>query len=184
MNVQNRPMYSLGTLRSQPAIERPELLADPVRAALESWDLASHVEVVEIDPEHADTATLCEVAQVPAESGANCVIISGKRAGEERLAAMLVPAHRRADVNNAIKRLLDVRKCSFHPHERAVEETGMEYGGITPIGVPASWRVLIDPGVGDIDICVIGSGVRRSKILVPGHVLLNLPGAEVVPLAL
>ena len=97
MNVQNHPMYSLGTLRSQPALERPELLADPVRAALDTWDLASKVEVVEIDPEHADTATLCEVAQVPAESGANCVIISGKRAGEERLAAVLVPAHRRAD---------------------------------------------------------------------------------------
>ena len=28
--------------------------------------------------------------------------------------------------------------------ERAVELTGMEYGGITPIGLPATWPVLVD----------------------------------------
>jgi hypothetical protein len=28
---------------------------------------------------------------------------------------------------------------------------------------------------------VVGSGVRRSKLLLPGRVLADLPGAEVVP---
>ena len=33
---------------------------------------------------------------------------------------------RRADVNNAVKRLLDVRKASFLPMDRATTESGME----------------------------------------------------------
>lgn len=174
---------TLGSLTTVPALERPDLLADPVRRALESWPHAGEIGVVEIDPEDADTATLAEVAGLPMESGANCVVVSGRRAGEERIAACLVGADRRADVNGAVKRLLDVRKCSFHPHERAVAETGMEHGGITPIGLPGGWRLLVDESATAIDLAVIGSGVRRSKLLLPGRLLGELPGAEVVALS-
>ena len=44
----------------------------------------------------------------------------------------------------------------------------MEYGGITPVGLPEAWRVLVDAACLDIEAAVIGSGVRRSKLLVPG----------------
>jgi prolyl-tRNA editing enzyme YbaK/EbsC (Cys-tRNA(Pro) deacylase) len=64
--------------------------------------------------------------------------------------------------------------------ERAVGLTGMEYGGITPIGLPAGWPVLIDRLVVDDGIVVIGSGVRRSKILLPGSLLAGFRGALVV----
>jgi prolyl-tRNA editing enzyme YbaK/EbsC (Cys-tRNA(Pro) deacylase) len=64
--------------------------------------------------------------------------------------------------------------------DRAVEESGMEYGGITPIGLPKSWRLLVDSRVADLDVALIGSGVRRSKLLAPGSALAQLPGAEVV----
>ncbi len=170
---------SIGALQTVPALDRPDLLAAPVHAALTGLDLVHEIGVVEIDPDLADTAALSEAYGLPLHSGANCVVVSGRRAGDERLAACVVRADTRADVNNAVKRLLDVRKCSFHPLERAVEETGMEYGGITPIGLPASWRLLVDDAVLDIDVAVIGSGVRRSKLLLPGRVLAHLPGAEV-----
>ena len=150
-----------------------------MHAILSTWDRAGEVGVAEIDPELADTAACAEAYDLPMQSGANCVVVSGRRAGEERLAACLVRADTRADVNNVVKRALDVRKCSFHPMERAVEETGMEYGGITPLGLPAGWRLLVDDLVVDIDVAVIGSGVRRSKLLVPGALLADLPGAEV-----
>jgi prolyl-tRNA editing enzyme YbaK/EbsC (Cys-tRNA(Pro) deacylase) len=169
----------LGQLIGEPALERPDLLAPPVHAFLSRWDRAGEVGVAEIDPELADTAACAEAYDLPMESGANCVVVSGRRAGEERLAACLVRADTRADVNNVVKRALDVRKCSFHPMERAVEETGMEYGGITPLGLPDGWRLLVDNLVVDIDVAVIGSGVRRSKLLVPGALLADLPGAEV-----
>jgi prolyl-tRNA editing enzyme YbaK/EbsC (Cys-tRNA(Pro) deacylase) len=169
----------LGRLTGVPALDRPDLLAPSVHGFLSGWARAGEVGVAEIDPELADTAACAEAYDLPMDSGANCVVVSGRRDGQERLAACLVRADTRADVNNVVKRALDVRKCSFHPMERAVEETGMEYGGITPLGLPDGWRLLVDDLVVDIDVAIIGSGVRRSKLLVPGGLLADLPGAEV-----
>lgn len=170
----------LGSLESLPVTERPDLLAPPVAAALAAWPRGGEVGVSEIDPHLADTAALTEAHGLPLDASANCVVVAGRRAGEERVAACVVRADTRADVNNRVKRLLDVRKASFLAMDRAVEESGMEYGGITPVGVPEGWRVLVDRRVLDIDVAVIGSGVRRSKLLLPGAALADLPGAEVV----
>jgi prolyl-tRNA editing enzyme YbaK/EbsC (Cys-tRNA(Pro) deacylase) len=57
----------------------------------------------------------------------------------------------------------------------------MEYGGITPLRLPPGWRVLVPDALLDEPVVVVGSGVRRSKLLVPGPLLAELPGAEVVP---
>jgi prolyl-tRNA editing enzyme YbaK/EbsC (Cys-tRNA(Pro) deacylase) len=73
-----------------------------------------------------------------------------------------------------------VRKCSFLDHDRAVSESGMEYGGITPIGVPDGWRLLVDARVPEIETVLIGSGIRGSKLILPGRLLAELPGAEVI----
>jgi prolyl-tRNA editing enzyme YbaK/EbsC (Cys-tRNA(Pro) deacylase) len=174
------PLPRIGALESLPALSHPELLAPPVHEALKDWPGATDVAVVEIDPAYADTAAMSERYDVPVELGANCVVVMGKREGEERTAACLVRADTRADVNNLVKRTLDVRKCSFLSMDRAVEESGMEYGGITPVGLPAAWRILVDEACLAIEAAVIGSGVRRSKLLVPGHLLGELPRAEVL----
>jgi prolyl-tRNA editing enzyme YbaK/EbsC (Cys-tRNA(Pro) deacylase) len=170
----------IGTLDSLPALDRPDLLAEPVAAALTTWEYGDHVAVVEIDPALADTAAMSDAYDLPLTAGANCVVVAGKRAGEERIAACVVRADTRADVNNLVKRVLDVRKASFLSMERAVEESGMEYGGITPIGLPATWRLLVDAAVAEMPVAIIGSGVRRSKLLLPGAPLAQLPGVEVV----
>ena len=172
--------YALGGLSSVPASSRLDLLADPTRTALTSGDFLDQVGVVEIDPAISDTAATQEEFGVQPDTLANCVVISGKREGAERFAACIVLATTRADVNGVVRRLLDVRKASFLPMERAVELTGMEYGGITPIGLPADWAVLVDLRVTETDVVVIGSGVRRSKILLPGAVLGLLPAAQVI----
>jgi prolyl-tRNA editing enzyme YbaK/EbsC (Cys-tRNA(Pro) deacylase) len=171
---------TLGTLKPLPVTEHPELLAAPVAAALAEWEYAGRAAVVEIDPALADTAACSAAYDLPLDSGANCVVVMGKRAGEERIAACVVRADTRADVNNTVKRLLDVRKASFHSHDRAVAETGMEYGGITPLGLPEGWRLLVDAACLEIEVAVIGSGLRRSKLLLPGADLGRLPGAEVI----
>lgn len=171
---------ALGSLTAVRALDRPDLLAEPVAAALRSWPRADDVAVAEIDPDLADTAALTEAYDLPLSASANCVVVSGRRAGEERIAACVVRADTRADVNNLVKRTLDVRKASFLPMDRAVEETGMEYGGITPVGLPADWRVLVDASVPDIEVAIIGSGVRRSKLLLSGRDLAELPGVEVL----
>ena len=171
---------SLSTLTSVPAVDRPDLVAPAVAEVLASWPSAAEVAAVEIDPELADTAAMSEAYDVPLGWSGNCVVVAGKRGGEERVAACVVRADTRADVNNLVKRTLDVRKASFLAMDRAVEESGMEYGGITPLGLPASWRLLVDARVVEIDVAIIGSGVRRSKLLLPGRLLAELPGAEVV----
>ena len=164
-----------------PALDRPDLLADPVREAIIALELpSSALTVAEIDPELADTAAFCQRYDVPMDESANCVLVAGKRGGEVRMAAALVLATTRADVNGALRKLLDARKASFAAREVACEGSGMEYGGITPIGLPKEWPVYLDARVAAADRVVIGSGLRRSKLVAAGSVLAALPGATVV----
>ena len=173
-------MSVLGSLTPLPAADHPELLAEPVVKALSRLPDATGVMVAEIDPELADTAAFCEAYSSPPEYSANCVVVSGRRSGEVRYAACLVLATTRADVNGVVKRRLDVRKASFAPMDEAVSLTGMEYGGITPLGLPADWPVLIDAAVVAAGPVVVGSGLRRSKLVLDGASLPTLPMAQVV----
>ncbi|MEV0939016.1 YbaK/EbsC family protein [Micromonospora wenchangensis] len=175
----------MGTLQTEPARTRPDLLAAPVAAALTSWPAQAPVDVdavlvAPIDATLADTAAFCAAYEVGLDVSANCVVIAGKREGEIRYAACVVLATTRADVNGVVRRTLDVRKASFAPMAEAVESTGMEYGGITPIGLPESWPILVDARVIATPHVIIGSGVRHSKIALPGPALGALPGARVV----
>ena len=170
----------LGNLRTKPALAAPDLLAPPVTAFLRTWSHADRVAAAPIDPDLADTAAFVEAYGVPADASANCVVVAGRRDGIERVAACVVLATTRADVNGEVRRLLDVRKASFLSTDRAVEETGMEYGGITPLGLPSGWRVLVDARVAAVDYVVVGSGVRHSKLVLPGAVLAELPAAQIV----
>jgi prolyl-tRNA editing enzyme YbaK/EbsC (Cys-tRNA(Pro) deacylase) len=169
-----------GTLQVDPATEHPELLAAPVAKALTTLPDPADVGVTAIDPNLADTAAFCAEYGSPLTASANCVVVSGKRAGEERFAACLVLATTRADVNGVVRKRLDVRKASFAPMDTAVELTGMAYGGITPLGLPPEWPLLIDAAVAASPELVIGSGIRGSKILITGPTLAALPNAEVI----
>jgi prolyl-tRNA editing enzyme YbaK/EbsC (Cys-tRNA(Pro) deacylase) len=172
----------IGTLQTSPALERTDLLAPVVAAAIESLGLAG-VHVAEIDPALADTAAFCERYEVGLDVSANCVVVAGRRGGETRLVGCVVLATTRADVNGVVRRRIDTRKASFAPMDLAVAETGMEYGGITPVGLPAGWPVLVDEAVVAAGLVVVGSGLRRSKLVLPGGLLATLPGAEVLRLA-
>ena len=175
----------LGDLDWRPAIDHPELLAPATLDGLVAWardrpEVAELVLVAPSDPGLADTAAYVAAYHVPIEASVNCVVISGSREGHERVAAAAVRADTRADVNRVMRRLLDVRKCSFMPMEAAVDASGMAFGGITPIGLPAAWTVYIDARVADVPVALIGSGIRGSKLLLPGELLCGMLGASVV----
>ena len=170
----------IGKLVTEPALTRPDLLAPPVVEAFSAWPRANEVFVAAIDPTLADTTEFCAAYDVGLDVSANCVVVAGKREGETRYAACVILATTRADVNNVVRKYLDVRKASFLSMAEAVEQTGMEYGGITPIGLPKGWPVLVDARVPVIDQVIIGSGVRHSKLVLPGAALAQLPGAEVI----
>ncbi|MCA0144601.1 YbaK/EbsC family protein [Blastococcus sp. LR1] len=169
---------SLGSLTWLPAADRPDLLGPPVAAALPS--LTGAAWVAEIDDERADTAAFTEAYGVPLAASANCVVVAARRSGETTMAACLVLATTRADVNGLVRRQLGARKASFAPQDVAVAESGMAYGGITPVGLPAAWPVLVDAAVAAADLVVIGSGTRGSKLAVPGSLLAALPSAVVL----
>lgn len=174
-------MGEMWGLSIEPAERRADLLAPSVADAVRAWKGEGPLCVAAIDPALADTAAFCDRYGVPLEASANCVIVAAKRGGVVRMAACVVLATTRADVNGVVRKHLDARKASFAAQDDAVAQTGMEYGGITPYGLPADWPVLIDAAVVAEPRVVVGSGLRRSKLVVPGAALGQLPAAVVIP---
>jgi prolyl-tRNA editing enzyme YbaK/EbsC (Cys-tRNA(Pro) deacylase) len=169
----------LGKLIFTPANEATNLLAAPTKAMLAKLD-SRDVWVSKIDANLADTAAFCEHYQIGMDISANCVIVEAKRADKTWYAACLILATDRADVNSAVRRELDARKVSFAPMDTATSLSQMEYGGITPIGLPEDWPILIDTKVMERDKVIIGSGIRGSKICLAPSVLAGLPNAKVM----
>jgi prolyl-tRNA editing enzyme YbaK/EbsC (Cys-tRNA(Pro) deacylase) len=183
-----------GRLEFTPALDSPELLAAPTAAALQRADAASRahaastapaadVLVAAIDPGFADTAAFCEHYEISMDDGANCVIVQARRGERTWYAACLVRGSDRADVNGVVRRHLDARKLSFARMDDAVALSGMEYGGITPVGLPEDWPILVDESVAGHERLIVGSGIRGSKLLVTGAFLAGLPDAQVLRLA-
>ncbi|HEX3466387.1 MAG TPA: YbaK/EbsC family protein [Candidatus Elarobacter sp.] len=174
---------TIGNLPAERALDRADLLAPSVAAAIESWPGATPPDafwVAEIDPELADTAAFCERYAFPMDRSANCVVLAARREGRSWFAACVVLATTRADVNNLAKKQLGASKISFAPMDAATAASAMEYGGITPLGLPPDWPILVDAAVAAEGRVVIGSGVRRSKISLPGAALAEIPGAVVL----
>jgi len=172
-----------GTLDFTAALDSPALLAAPTAAAIETAD-AADVLVSAIDPGLADTAAFCEHYEISMADGANCVIVQARRGERTWYAACLVRGSDRLDVNGAVRRHLGARKLSFASMDDAVALTGMEYGGITPVGLPEGWPILVEESVAGHERLIVGSGIRGSKLLVTGAFLAGLPNAEVLPIAL
>ena len=169
------------------ATPAPDCLDDltrPVADAVRHWHgnvPAEKIVYVDTEPDWADTATFLEhYGPELLDQSANCVVVAGKRGGQSTLAACVVLSGTRVDVNGVVRRQLGARKASFAPTDTATGETGMEYGGITPIGLPADWPVLVDSAVVDLPYVLVGSGRRRGKLLVPGKAFTELPNAVVL----
>lgn len=170
----------LGNFEIVPAIKRPDLVAPSTASMISEIENNSQIGVTEIDPTLSDTSAFCEKYNISPEITANCVIIEAKRGENKQFVACVVLATTRADVNGLVRRTLDARKASFASMEQAVTESGMEYGGITAIGLPKTWTIFIDSKIVELPQVVIGSGIRKSKIILPGKILANLPNAQVL----
>jgi prolyl-tRNA editing enzyme YbaK/EbsC (Cys-tRNA(Pro) deacylase) len=175
-----RTAVELGKLRFVPVTQAIGLVGGPVQQYVQSTDVSDGLWVSEIDPGLADTAAFCEHYEIGLDVSANCVVVEARRADRVWFAACVVVATTRADVNGIVRKHLGARKISFAPMDAAVSLTGMEYGGITPVGLPDDWPILLDRNVIDQDRVIIGSGIRGSKLLAVTEVLASLPNAEVL----
>jgi prolyl-tRNA editing enzyme YbaK/EbsC (Cys-tRNA(Pro) deacylase) len=171
------------TLNFVPVLSRLDLVSPSVAACVREWQGTVPVDeiwVAEIDPDSAGGTDFCTRYGFKYTEGANCIVIEGRRGSTSTLAAVVIPVGCRTDFNSAVRKRLGARQVSVPPVEVALTETGMEYGSITPVGLPASWPILLDRVVATAPRVVIGGGLRHSKLSVPGAALLELPGAEII----
>jgi prolyl-tRNA editing enzyme YbaK/EbsC (Cys-tRNA(Pro) deacylase) len=170
------------SLHFSPALDHPDLLAAPTRAAIERAANPADILVAQIDPAAAASDSLIERYGVSPREGANCVIVQAVRGDVTRYAAILVQPGTRADLNGIVRKHLDARRVSFAPKDLTLEKTGMEYGSITPIGLPADWPVLIDAAIMHATRVIMGSGLVHSKLSMSPQTLIELTGGEVLEL--
>ncbi len=169
----------------------PEPLTELEQRVLAAVDATgAPYEVIEIDPDHADTAVFCEEYGYPPETSGNCILVAS-RTEQPVLAACVALATTKLDVNKRVRKLLGVRKLSFAPAELTRDATGMEIGGVTPFGLPATQPhhdaplpLYVDARIGALERVIVGGGSRRLKLSVAPAALTAIGGELVEDLAL
>lgn len=147
-----------------------------VLAALEEAGIP--YDTMEVDPALADTAEFCAHYGVDPEDSANCIVVAS-RDDPPHLAACVVLATQRLDVNRTVRKRMGVKKASFAPAALTHEVTGMTMGGVTPFGLPDGLPLWIDPAVMERDEVIVGGGSRSLKLRVTPS-SLEAVGGEVV----
>jgi prolyl-tRNA editing enzyme YbaK/EbsC (Cys-tRNA(Pro) deacylase) len=151
-----------------------------VRAAVAALDI-DH-EMIDCDPELADTAAFCAHYGYDLDRSANTIVVASKRPPGQ-YAACVVLADTRLDVNKTVKRLMEVRKLSFAPADVTAEVTGMIMGGVTPFALPDDLPLYVDAAVMKRDWVILGGGSRSLKIKISPQALLAVGGQAVTDLA-
>ena len=136
-------------------------------------------EILPCDDYLADTETFCAHYGASLRHSVNAILVKS-RSPEGRFALCVVPAQARLDVNHAVRRKLGARKVSFASAAEVVDQTGMEIGGVTPLGVPDTLPVWVDESIWALDYVILGGGNRISKIKTSPKVLETLPNVEFV----
>ena len=139
----------------------------------------TNFEVVEIDPDLADTADFCREYGYPLDQAANTLIVASKR-GPKVFSGAVVLATTRLDVNRRVKNLMEVSRVSFASADQMMELTGMKVGGVTPFGIPPEVPMYVDARVMECEWIILGSGNRDAKIKIAPAVFNEIPNAQVI----
>lgn len=137
------------------------------------------IDFVECDPNLADTAAFCETYGYTLNQSANTIVVASRKP-KGLVAACLVLATHRLDVNGTVRKKLGARKVSFAPTDVTVKVTGMLMGGVTPFGLPSEIPIWIDASVMNEPYVIVGGGSRSLKLGVPPAAIAALKHAEVV----
>ena len=156
----------------------PDEIEQQVRRVLNGLGLAH--EMVEIDPQYADTAAFCAQYGYPADQSANTIIVGSKKE-PKRNCACVVRATRRVDVNHTVRKLLGVSRLSFADPEETRALTGMMLGGVTVFALPDDLPIYVDEGLMALPWIILGGGSRSLKVKISPDVFRVLPGATVTP---
>ena len=142
-------------------------------------DLGIEHDLIQIDPEFADTAEFCEKYGYTLEGSGNTIIVASKR-GAKKYCACIVQGSARLDVNKTVKKLMGVSRASFASAEETMELTGMLIGGVTAFALPEDMPVYADQKLLEQESIILGSGSRSSKIMIAPEEISKIPGAQFI----
>lgn len=158
----------------------PEYVAPKMLSFLKSHELTDKIQVAQIDPQYADGEKLSEAYGVDINQELNCLAFAGKRDGQIRYAAVVVPYGKRVNSGAVLKHAMNATKPSLANLDDVIAITCMEFGSITPVGLPDDWQVLIDSSVKELDEVIIGGGHVDAKFKTKPQILTQLPHAKFV----
>ena len=152
-------------------------MIDHVLDSLSAID--TNYEIIDCDPELADTYAFCERYGYSLNESANAILVAGKTESPS-YAMCVILATTKIDVNKVVRKKLGARKASFASPEATIDITGMTLGGVTPFGLPNNLPIWIDSRVMDCEKVIVGGGSRARKIYIDPLGLTHLPNAEIV----
>lgn len=173
----------IGNLNFKPIIESEDLVPSCIYDFVSRWN--NEIEkkqflVAEINPEFADDNKLCDEYNIDKKMGFNCLIVECKRNEMVKYCALIVPIGYKYNMGSVVRKYTNSRVVSVAPLEYVISKTGMEFGSITPIGLPEEWQILVDPLIRKQENIIIGGGLVKSKICLPTELFLKLPNVEAV----
>ncbi len=142
-------------------------------------DLGIEHDLIQIDPDFADTSEFCEKYGYTLEGSGNTIIVASKR-GAKKYCACIVQGSARLDVNKTVKKLMGVSRASFASAEETMELTGMLIGGVTAFALPGDMPVYADQKLLEQESIILGSGSRSSKIMIAPEEISKIPGAQFI----
>ena len=136
-------------------------------------------EVMQIDPDFADTAAFCVRYGIPLENSANTIVVASKKEPKQ-YCACVVKATTKLDVNYTVRRLMGVSRVSFASADETKALTGMMIGGVTVLALPPDLPIYVDDKLMSLDWLILGGGSRSTKIKTSPEVLRRLPNTTIV----
>ena len=167
-------------LQTESLLQNRELVPAAVYGRVEKLVDGDKVMVAAIDPAYADGQLLHEHYETPLEWELNCIVVEGRRGDNVKYAAILLPYGKRVNTGSIVCQKLDAKKVSFADLNYVIEKTGMEFGSITPVGLPEDWFILIDEEVFAQETIIIGGGLVSTKIIMPSYILKDLPNVHIM----
>jgi prolyl-tRNA editing enzyme YbaK/EbsC (Cys-tRNA(Pro) deacylase) len=140
-------------------------------------------QVLDCNPEWADTDVFCANYSIPRQNAANTILVASK--SEPKLySACLVLATTKLDVNHAVSQLMGIKRLSFASADETKAVTGQLIGGVTVFALPDSIPLYVDARIMDAEYVIVGGGNRSTKIRFSPRELERIPGVVVAPIAL
>ncbi|MQG50799.1 MAG: hypothetical protein FI695_02320 [SAR202 cluster bacterium] len=148
-----------------------------VETYLKDYNIAH--EIIEIDPDFADTAAFCDKYNYPIENSGNTIIVASKKEPKSYVACLVLASYK-LDVNKRVKKLMEVSKVSFASAEDTKNLTGMMIGGVTIFGLPDNLPIYLDDKLFGLDYLIVGSGSRSTKVKINPEELKKIPNTIVI----